>query len=150
VTKIGIHCHDDTGNAVANSLAAVRAGARMVQGTINGLGERCGNADLVSVIPSLMLKMGFATGIDAQGLKTLRTVSTTLDERLNRAPDRHHPYVGEAAFAHKGGLHVSAVQKDPRCYEHVDPESVGNHRTILVSDQAGRSNLLARFRGDWV
>lgn len=144
--RVGIHCHDDTGNAVANSLAAVRAGARMVQGTINGLGERCGNANLVSVIPSLKLKMGFETGIDADGLKRLSHVSNALDERLNRAPDRHRPYVGESAFAHKGGLHVSAVEKDPRCYEHVDPESVGNHRQILVSDQAGRSNILARFR----
>ena len=144
--KLGIHCHDDTGNAVANSLAAVRAGVRMVQGTINGLGERCGNANLVSVVPSLMLKMGFETGIDADGLKRLRAVSIMLDERLNRAPDRHRPYVGDAAFAHKGGLHVSAVEKDPRCYEHVDPASVGNRRHILVSDQAGRSNLLARFR----
>ena len=144
--KVGIHCHDDTGNAVANSLSAVRAGARMVQGTINGLGERCGNASLVSVIPSLMLKMGYETGIDPAGLKKLRHVSAMLDERLNRAPDRHRPYVGESAFAHKGGLHVSAVEKDPKCYEHVDPESVGNRRVILVSDQAGRSNLLARFR----
>jgi len=144
--KIGIHCHDDTGNAVANSLAAVRSGARMVQGTINGLGERCGNANLVSVIPTLMLKMGFETGVGAAGLKHLSHVSNALDERLNRAPDRHRPYVGESAFAHKGGLHVSAVEKDPRCYEHVDPESVGNHRQILVSDQAGRSNILARFR----
>lgn len=144
--RIGIHCHDDTGNAVANSLAAVRAGARMVQGTINGLGERCGNANLVSVIPSLMLKMGYDTGMGTAGLKHLRHVSTLLDERLNQAPDRHRPYVGESAFAHKGGLHVSAVEKDPKCYEHVDPESVGNHRVILVSDQAGRSNLLARFR----
>ena len=144
--KLGIHCHDDTGNAVANSLSAVRAGARMVQGTINGLGERCGNASLVSVIPSLMLKMGFETGIDAAGLKRLSHVSYALDERLNQAPDRHRPYVGESAFAHKGGLHVSAVEKDPKCYEHIDPESVGNHRQILVSDQAGRSNILARFR----
>ncbi|MFC1672612.1 citramalate synthase [Pseudomonadota bacterium] len=144
--QVGIHCHDDTGNAVANSLAAVRAGVRMVQGTINGLGERCGNANLVSVIPSLMLKMGFVTGIDADGLARLRHVSNSLDERLNKSPDRHRPYVGEAAFAHKGGLHVSAVEKDPRCYEHVDPASVGNARTIVVSDQAGRSNILARFR----
>jgi 2-isopropylmalate synthase len=144
--KIGIHCHDDTGNAVANSLSAVRAGARMVQGTINGLGERCGNANLVSVIPSLMLKMGYDTNVGADGLKRLRHVSNGLDERLNRAPDRHRPYVGESAFAHKGGLHVSAVEKDPRCYEHVEPESVGNHRQILISDQAGRSNILARFR----
>lgn len=144
--KIGIHCHDDTGNAVANSLSAVRAGARMVQGTINGLGERCGNANLVSVIPSLMLKMGYDTQVGEDGLKRLRHVSNGLDERLNRAPDRHRPYVGESAFAHKGGLHVSAVEKDPRCYEHVVPESVGNHRQILISDQAGRSNILARFR----
>jgi 2-isopropylmalate synthase len=144
--KLGIHCHDDTGNAVANSLAAVRAGVRMVQGTINGLGERCGNANLISVIPSLMLKMGFETGISTDGLKHLRALSSMLDERLNRAPDRHRPYVGEAAFAHKGGLHVSAVEKDPRCYEHVDPASVGNIRHVLVSDQAGRSNLVVRFR----
>jgi len=144
--KVGIHCHDDTGNAVANSLAAVRCGARMVQGTINGLGERCGNANLVSVIPTLMLKMNFDTGVGADGLKTLRHISNALDERLNRAPDRHRPYVGEAAFAHKGGLHVSAVEKDPRSYEHVDPESVGNRRAILVSDQAGRANILARLR----
>jgi 2-isopropylmalate synthase len=131
---------------VANSLAAVRAGVRMVQGTINGLGERCGNANLISVIPSLMLKMGFETGISTDGLKHLRALSSMLDERLNRAPDRHRPYVGEAAFAHKGGLHVSAVEKDPRCYEHVDPASVGNIRHVLVSDQAGRSNLVVRFR----
>ncbi|MBL4691902.1 MAG: citramalate synthase [Magnetovibrio sp.] len=144
--SIGIHCHDDTGNAVANSLSAVRAGARMVQGTINGLGERCGNASLISVIPSLMLKMGFETGVSRAGLKTLRQVSVALDERLNRSPNRHRPYVGDSAFAHKGGLHVSAIQKDPRSYEHIPPETVGNQRTILVSDQAGRSNLLAKFQ----
>ncbi|MCK5546210.1 MAG: citramalate synthase [Rhodospirillaceae bacterium] len=144
--KIGIHAHDDTGNAVANSLAAVRAGARQVQGTINGLGERCGNANLVSLIPTLNLKMGFDTGVDAAGLKHLTYVSHMLDERLNRAPDRHAPYVGGSAFAHKGGLHVSAVEKDPTCYEHVTPESVGNLRHIVVSDQAGRSNIMARFR----
>jgi 2-isopropylmalate synthase len=144
--RIGIHCHNDTGNAVANSLAAVRAGARMIQGTLNGLGERCGNADLVTLLPSLVLKMGFETGVDVQGLKRLTSVSRLLDERLNRAPDRHAPYVGESAFAHKGGLHVSAVEKDPSCYEHVDPESVGNARRILVSDQAGRSNVLSRCR----
>ncbi|MBF0247393.1 MAG: citramalate synthase [Alphaproteobacteria bacterium] len=144
--RVGIHCHDDTGNAVANSLSAVKAGARMVQGTINGLGERCGNANLVSIIPTLMLKMGFDTSVGEAGLKKLTHVSNALDERLNRAPDRHRPYVGESAFAHKGGLHVSAVEKDPRCYEHIPPESVGNHRHIVVSDQSGRSNLLARFR----
>jgi len=144
--RLGIHTHNDTENAVANSLAAVRAGARMVQGTINGLGERCGNANLVSLIPTLVLKMGFETGIPADGLRRLTHVSRTLDERLNRAPNRHAPYVGESAFAHKGGLHVSAVEKDPTCYEHIDPALVGNQRAIVVSDQAGRSNILARFR----
>jgi len=144
--RLGIHCHNDTENAVANSLAAVRAGARQVQGTLNGLGERCGNANLVSVIPSLMLKMGFSTGLGEAGLKRLTHVSRILDERLNRSPDRHAAYVGEAAFAHKGGLHVSAVEKDPRSYEHIDPVAVGNRRHVVVSDQAGRSNLLARLR----
>ena len=115
-SHLGIHAHNDTGNAVANSLAAVRAGARQVQGTINGLGERCGNADLIAVIPSLMLKMGYKTGLDAKGLAELTHVSRLLDERLNRAPNRHAAYVGESAFAHKGGLHVSAVEKDPRTY----------------------------------
>jgi len=145
-THLGIHCHDDTGNAVANSLAAVRAGVRQVQGTLNGLGERCGNANLISVLPSLMLKMGYETGVSHNDLTQLTHVSRVLDERLNRAPNRGAAYVGESAFAHKGGLHVSAVEKDPRCYEHVVPELVGNHRTIVVSDQAGRSNILARFR----
>lgn len=144
--SLGIHCHNDTENAVANSLAAVRAGARMIQGTLNGLGERCGNANLVSLLPTLMLKMGYETGVSADGLKRLVHVSRLLDERLNRAPNRHAPYVGEAAFAHKGGLHVSAVEKDPASYEHVDPATVGNRRHILVSDQAGRSNVLARLR----
>ena len=144
--RLGIHCHDDTGNAVANSLAAVRAGARQVQGTINGLGERCGNADLITLIPNLTLKMGYVTGIDAAGLARLTHVSRFLDERLNRPPDRHAAYVGESAFAHKGGLHVSAVEKDPRSYEHIDPATVGNRRHVVVSDQAGRANLLARLR----
>jgi 2-isopropylmalate synthase len=145
-SKLGIHAHNDTGNAVANSLAAVRAGARQVQGTLNGLGERCGNADLIAIIPSLMLKMGFETGIDADGLARLSHVSRFLDEHLNRPHNRHAPYVGESAFAHKGGLHVSAVEKDPRTYEHIEPSLVGNQRHIVVSDQAGRSNILARFR----
>ena len=143
---LGIHCHNDTENAVANSLAAVRAGARQVQGTLNGLGERCGNANLVSIIPSLVLKMGFETGLDAHGLSRLTHVSRVLDERLNRAPLRGAAYVGESAFAHKGGLHVSAIEKDTRTYEHIDPGTVGNVRHIVVSDQAGRSNVLARFR----
>ncbi|MBT7778306.1 MAG: citramalate synthase [Rhodospirillales bacterium] len=145
-SHLGIHCHDDTGNAVANTLAAVRAGVRQVQGALNGLGERCGNANLISVIPSLMLKMGYTTGITEDGLKQLSNLSHKLDERLNRAPDRTAPYVGQSAFAHKGGLHVSAVEKDPRTYEHIEPAQVGNHRHIVVSDQAGRSNILARFR----
>ena len=144
--RLGIHCHNDTENAVANSLAAVRAGARQIQGTLNGLGERCGNANLVSLLPTLMLKMGFSTGVGLDGLKRLTHVSRALDERLNRAPNRHAPYVGESAFAHKGGLHVSAVEKDPRSYEHIDPDAVGNRRHVVVSDQAGRSNLVARLR----
>ncbi|WES30078.1 citramalate synthase [Varunaivibrio sulfuroxidans] len=143
---LGIHAHNDTGNAIANSLAAVRAGVRQVQGTLNGLGERCGNANLISIIPTLVLKMGYRTGVTEQSMRRLTHVSRLLDERLNRAPDKRAPYVGESAFAHKGGLHVSAVEKDPRSYEHIDPELVGNHRQIVVSDQAGRSNILARFR----
>ncbi|HIJ63393.1 MAG TPA: citramalate synthase [Rhodospirillaceae bacterium] len=145
-SHLGVHCHNDSDNAVANSLAAVQAGARQVQGTLNGLGERCGNANLISIIPNLMLKMGFETGVSPSGLTKLTHVSRALDERLNRAPNRHAPYVGESAFAHKGGLHASAVEKDPRTYEHIAPELVGNRRHIVVSDQSGRSNILARFR----
>ncbi len=144
--RLGIHCHNDTGNAVANSLLAVEAGVRHVQGTLNGLGERCGNANLVSLIPTLMLKLDLETGVSHNGLTRLTHVSRLLDERLNRAPRRSAPYVGESAFAHKGGLHVSAVEKDPKCYEHIVPDLVGNRRHIVVSDQAGRSNILARFR----
>ena len=148
--RIGIHAHNDTENAVANSLAAVKAGARQVQGTINGLGERCGNANMIALIPSLILKPPFremlTTGVSADQLAHLTSVSRLLDELLNRAPNRHAAYVGENAFAHKGGLHVSAVEKDPRTYEHVPPETIGNARKILVSDQAGRSNVIARFR----
>ncbi|MEN2975592.1 citramalate synthase [Tistrella bauzanensis] len=143
--RLGIHCHNDTGNAVANSLAAVRAGVRQIQGTLNGLGERCGNADLVTLLPTLMLKMGYTTGLDEAGLTHLTTVSRAFDERMNRAPNIHAPYVGAAAFAHKGGLHASAVLKDPRAYEHVVPEQVGNRRHVLVSDQSGRANLLVRL-----
>ncbi len=145
-SHLGIHCHNDSDSAVANSLAAVRAGARQVQGTLNGLGERCGNANLVSVIPNLMLKMGYETGVSSEQLAALTDVSRALDRRLNRESDPHAPYVGATAFAHKGGLHVSAVEKDPRCYEHVAPQSVGNRRHIVVSNQAGRSNILTRFR----
>jgi 2-isopropylmalate synthase len=144
--NLGIHCHNDTENAVANSLAAVRAGVRQVQGTLNGLGERCGNANLVSLIPSLMLKTDFKLGLDDDDLKQLTHLSRLLDERLNRAPSRSAAYVGESAFAHKGGLHVSAVEKDPKTYEHIEPSLVGNRRHIVVSDQSGRANILARFR----
>ena len=146
---VGIHVHNDTDNGVANSLAAVRAGARQIQGTLNGLGERCGNANLTSIIPTLMLKPDYAerfeTGVTQEKLRTLTHASRILDELLNRAPDRRAPYVGESAFAHKGGIHVSAVQKDPRTYEHVPPEAVGNQRRLLVSDQGGRSNILAEL-----
>jgi 2-isopropylmalate synthase len=146
---LGIHAHNDTENAVANSLAAIQAGVRQVQGTINGLGERCGNANLVSLIPTLLLKPGFAnqfeTGIAVEKLSHVRTVSLLLDDILNRTPNRHAPYVGTAAFAHKGGIHVSAVMKNPSTYEHVDPSLVGNQRTILVSDQAGKSNVIDRL-----
>ena len=145
-SKIGIHTHNDTENAVANSLAALRAGARQLQGTLNGLGERCGNANLVSLIPSLALKTDFVIGISAEKLAHLTKLSRLLDERLNRAPLRSAAYVGESAFAHKGGLHVSAVEKDPRTYEHVEPTLVGNRRHVVVSDQSGRANILARFR----
>ncbi len=144
--RLGIHAHDDTGNAVANSLAAVLAGVRQIQGTLNGLGERCGNADLVTLLPTLVLKLGFRTGVSEEGLRGLTQLSRTFDEALNRTPDRHRPYVGAAAFAHKAGLHASAVLRDPSLYEHIDPALVGNDRDILVSDQAGRANLLARLR----
>ena len=145
-SRLGIHAHNDTGNAVANSLAAVEAGVRQVQGTLNGLGERCGNADLVAIVPTLILKAGFETGIGEDGLSGLTRVSRRLDERLNRAPDHRAPYVGASAFAHKGGLHVAAVTKDPRTYEHIAPERVGNRRHIVVSDQSGRATVLARLR----
>src|SRR5213080_2120790 len=146
---VGIHAHNDTEQAVANSLAAVRAGARQIQGTLNGLGERCGNANLCSLIPTLRLKNEFADafeiGVTAEKMTTLMKVSRTLDDMLNRAPNRHAPYVGESAFVTKAGIHASAMMKDPHSYEHVLPESVGNHRKVLVSDQAGRSNVMAEL-----
>ncbi|RYG90852.1 citramalate synthase [Loktanella sp. IMCC34160] len=147
--RLGIHTHDDTGNAVANSLAAIEAGARQVQGTLNGLGERCGNANLTSLIPTLLLKEPFAstldTGIDADALMDLRRVSLMLDDILNRVPVKQAPYVGASAFAHKAGLHASAILKDPTTYEHVDPALVGNTRIIPMSNQAGQSNLRKRL-----
>lgn len=143
---LGIHTHDDTGNAVANSIAAVRAGCRLVQGTLNGLGERCGNANLISLIPTLMVKMGYDVGLSVEDLKKLKPLSRMLDERLCRAPAADAPYVGERAFAHKGGLHASAIMKNPESYEHINPDIVGGQRLIIVSDQAGKSNMLARLR----
>ncbi len=147
--RLGIHTHNDTENAVANSLAAVRAGVRQIQGTLNGLGERCGNANLTSVIPTLLLKSEFAekfkTRVTPARLATLTHASRVLDEILNRSPNRHAPYVGEAAFATKAGIHASAILKEPETYEHVSPESVGNRRRVLISDQAGRSNVLAEL-----
>jgi 2-isopropylmalate synthase len=148
-THVGIHAHNDTEQAVANSFAAVRAGARQIQGTLNGLGERCGNANLVSIIPTLKLKADYADrfeiGVSDAALKKLAQFSHALDERLNRAPDRHAPYVGESAFATKAGIHASAIMKDPATYEHVAPERVGNKRKVLVSEQAGKSNVLAEL-----
>jgi 2-isopropylmalate synthase len=145
--KLGIHAHDDCGCAVANSLAAVEAGARQIQGTLNGLGERCGNANLVTLIGALKLKDDYAarfeTGVSDEAMAELTHTSRALDEILNRQPDRHAPFVGASAFATKAGIHASAVMKDPRTYEHVPPERVGNARNLLVSDQAGRSNIWA-------
>ena len=148
--NLGIHAHNDTGNAVANTLAAVLTGVRQVQGTINGLGERCGNANLMSLIPTFFLKKDFSnkfeTNINPNNIKNLTQCSRLLDEILNRKPNKHLPYVGAAAFSHKGGLHVSAVQKDPKTYEHIDPEEVGNTRNIVVSDQSGKSNIISRLK----
>ncbi len=147
--RLGIHCHDDTGNAVANSLAAVLAGARQIQGTLNGLGERCGNANLTTLIPTLLLKEpfagSFATGVTHDALRSLLKTSRMLDDILNRVPQRAAPYVGASAFAHKAGLHASAILKDPTTYEHVDPALIGNDRIIPMSNQAGQSNLRARL-----
>lgn len=140
---IGIHAHNDSETAVANSLAAVLAGARMVQGTINGYGERCGNANLCSVIPNLQLKLGFKC-IEDSNLAKLTETSRFVSEVANLAPDEHAPFVGMSAFAHKGGIHVSAVQRNPLTYEHLPPEKVGNQRRIVISEQAGLSNVLAK------
>src|SRR5687767_15104096 len=144
-TPLGIHVHNDAECAVANSLAAVREGVDQVQGTLNGFGERCGNANLVSVIPGLVLKMGVECIPEAH-LHELREVSRFASELANRKPWDAQPYVGDSAFAHKGGMHVSAVLKHPETYEHIDPESVGNHRRVLVSELSGKSNILWKAR----
>lgn len=147
--RLGIHTHDDTGNAVANTLAAVEAGARQIQGTLNGLGERCGNANLTTLIPTLLLKDAYAsrfdTGISAEQLQSLTQVSRMLDDILNRVPNKAAPYVGSSAFAHKAGLHASAIVKDPTTYEHIEPGLVGNARVVPMSNQAGQSNLRKRL-----
>ncbi|HEY0125240.1 MAG TPA: citramalate synthase [Rhizobium sp.] len=143
---LGIHAHNDTGQAVANSLAAVEAGVRQIQGTLNGIGERCGNANLITLIPTLALKRTyserFETTIDGERLLGLTRLSHAFDELLNRSPDHQAPYVGASAFATKAGIHASALLKDPRTYEHVPPESVGNFRKVMVSDQGGKSNFI--------
>jgi len=149
-TRIGIHAHDDTGQAVANTLAAITAGVRQVQGTLNGIGERCGNASLMTLIPTLLLKPAFSsrfeTGVDRKRLQRLTQISRAFDDLLNRAPSRQSPYVGASAFATKAGIHASALAKDFSSYEHVPPESVGNERSIMVSQQAGKSNLLTALK----
>jgi len=142
---LGIHVHNDAECAVANSLAAVGEGINQVQGTFNGFGERCGNANLVSIIPSLVLKLGLDC-IPEPSLRELRDVSRFVSELANRKPWSSQPYVGDSAFAHKGGMHVSAVQKHPETYEHINPEAVGNHRRVLVSELAGKSNILWKAR----
>jgi len=141
---VGIHAHNDGELAVANTLAAVRAGASQVQGTVNGYGERCGNANLVSVLPNLALKLGLD---QPQDLRGLRDLARYVDERANLPPDVRAPFVGDAAFAHKGGVHVSAVNKNPQTYEHIPPETVGNGRRVLLSDLSGRANVLAKSAG---
>lgn len=148
--NLGIHAHNDTGQAVANSLAAVEAGVRQIQGTLNGIGERCGNANLVTIIPTLVLKPAYAerfeTGITAERLTGLSRLSRAFDELLNRAPEAQAPYVGASAFATKAGIHASALAKEPKTYEHVEPESVGNRRRVMVSDQGGKANFLAELK----
>jgi 2-isopropylmalate synthase len=144
--NLGIHCHNDSGLAVANSLSAVKAGARQIQGTLNGLGERCGNANLITLIPSLMLKMDFDVGISEENLKNLCKISYFLDDLLNKPRDNFAPFIGKFAFAHKGGLHVSAINKNSKSYEHINPDLVGNKRRIMISDQAGRSNVISKMK----
>ncbi|HNS15066.1 MAG TPA: citramalate synthase [Syntrophorhabdaceae bacterium] len=143
--KLGIHTHNDTELAVANTLVAVRAGCENVQGTVNGYGERCGNANLCSIIPNVILKMGHE-GIPKEHLRKLRDLSLFIDEMANSIPDKHRPYVGESAFAHKGGIHVSAIRKNPETYEHIAPEQVGNAQRVLISDLSGESSILYKAK----
>jgi len=143
--RVGIHTHNDSNLAVANSIAAVRAGATIVQGTINGYGERCGNADLISIIPILKLKMGYDC-ISDENLARLQKVSLFVSETANMTPLNNRPFTGKSAFAHKGGVHVHAIMKEPRAYEHIDPALVGNRRRVLVSDMGGKSNIEYKIR----
>jgi len=143
--SLGIHCHNDAGLAVANSLAAVEAGCDMVQGTINGIGERCGNADLIAIIANLKLKMGIDCIADDK-LKELTHVSHFVSEMSNMKQQNNQPYVGESSFAHKGGMHINAIMKNPKTYEHIDPVLVGNHRRVLVSELAGKTGVLIRAK----
>ncbi len=147
---LGIHAHNDTGNAIANSLAAVQSGVRQVQGTLNGIGERCGNANLITLIPTLLLKEKFNEhfniSVTKDALKNIRKTSLIIDDIMNRAPDKQAPYVGDSAFSTKAGIHASAIVKDPKTYEHVDPKLIGNDRKLLISDQGGRSNILSSLK----
>jgi 2-isopropylmalate synthase len=140
-TQIGVHAHNDSELGVANSLAAMRAGAVHVQGTVNGYGERVGNANLISIIPDLQLKMGYRCVSDEQ-LSNLTVLSRFVDELANQTPNDHQPYVGHSAFAHKGGIHVAAILKVEESYQHIDPELVGNQKRALVSELSGRGNIL--------
>ncbi len=142
--RLGVHLHNDSDAAVAGSIAAIRQGVRHVQGTINGYGERCGNANLCSIIPSLELKMGY--DVLGKNLKRLRDVSRLVDELANLPPNQYLPYVGESAFAHKAGVHVNAIVKNPKTYEHIEPRLVGNKRRILVSDLSGSANILMKSK----
>ena len=143
--RLGIHCHNDCGMAVANSISAVQAGATMVQGTVNGYGERCGNADITSIIPILSLKMN-RSSIPKENLNQIKTFSRYVSETANMIPLHSRPFVGKSAFAHKGGIHVNAVMKEPRAYEHMDPKLVGNRRRVLVSDMSGKSNVVYKAK----
>ena len=142
--QVGVHFHNDTDNATANSIESVRQGVCQVQGTFNGLGERCGNANLVNVVTNLCLKLNYNLKMK-KNLKKITHLSRFIDETLNRKSERNLPFVGSAAFAHKGGLHISAVRKDPRSYEHIDPKLVGNERVLVVSNQSGTSNIIERL-----
>ena len=144
--NLGIHAHNDTDNAIANSLSAIEAGVRQVQGTINGLGERCGNTNLISLIPTLTLKTKYSTNIDIDKLRSLTKLSKLVDNLLNIPSKKQSAYVGDYAFSHKGGLHASAIEKNPTTYEHINPELVGNERNVIISNQSGKANLLNQLK----